>query len=459
MLGHADAGRPEAERAARERGIKISQAHPRPIGPVPAPASLRPTATLVVRNAVLATCDRGPSDAGLIHGAALAVADRHIAWIGHDRDVEDAVDLDVARVIDARGGLVTPGLVDSHTHLVFAGDRAGEFALRVTGRSYLEVALSGGGIAVTTRATNAAPDEALFEEAAARARRLLQQGVTTLEVKSGYGLTVEAELRLLRIIQRLGQALFGLVTIVPTLLLHAVSPDSAGDRAGVIRRICDELVPEVAREKLAAFCDVFVEEGAFTVDEARRILEAARGRGLVPRLHADQLTDGGGAQLAAELGAASADHLEEVDDAGIAALARAGVVAGLLPLSTLFLGSERWAPARRLLDAGVPVAIATNLNPGSAMSENVGLALSLACLKLRLSPAEALVAFTAGGARALRRADVGRLAPGAEADLVLWGCGSAEHLAWHMAVNHALAVVKRGRIVHEAVPVSAVDCR
>jgi imidazolonepropionase len=426
---------------------------------VPAPASLRPAATLVVRNAVLATCDRGPSDAGLLPGGAVAIADRHVAWVGRDRDLEAAVDVGRARVLDAGGALVTPGLVDSHTHLVFAGERAGEFALRVTGRTYLQVALSGGGIAATTRATNAASDERLLEDATARARRLLHQGVTTIEVKSGYGLTVAAELRLLRVIQRLARALFGQVTIVPTVLLHAVPPDSGGDRAAFLSELCGALLPEVARERLADFCDVFVEEGAFNVDEARRILEAARGHGLVPRLHVDQLTSGGGARLAAELGAASADHLEEVDEAGVAALARAGVVAGLLPLSTLFLGGERYAPARRLLDAGVPVALATNLNPGSAMSENVGLSLSLACLKLRLSPAEALVAFTAGGARALRRPDLGRLAAGAEADLVVWGCSSAEHLTWHMAVNHARAVVKRGRVVHEAPREAAVDCR
>jgi imidazolonepropionase len=426
---------------------------------VPAPASLRPAATLVVRNAVLATCDRGPSDAGLLPGGAVAIADRHVAWVGRDRDLEAAVDVGRARVLDAGGALVTPGLVDSHTHLVFAGERAGEFALRVTGRTYLQVALSGGGIAATTRATNAASDERLLEDATARARRLLHQGVTTIEVKSGYGLTVAAELRLLRVIQRLARALFGQVTIVPTVLLHAVPPDSGGDRAAFLSELCGALLPEVARERLADFCDVFVEEGAFNVDEARRILEAARGHGLVPRLHVDQLTSGGGARLAAELGAASADHLEEVDEAGVAALARAGVVAGLLPLSTLFLGGERYAPARRLLDAGVPVALATNLNPGSAMSENVGLSLSLACLKLRLSPAEALVAFTAGGARALRRPDLGRLAAGAEADLVVWGCSSAEHLAWHMAVKHARAVVKRGRVVHEAPREAAVDCR
>jgi imidazolonepropionase len=201
---------------------------------VPAPASLRPAATLVVRNAVLATCDRGPSDAGLLPGGAVAIADRHVAWVGRDRDLEAAVDVGRARVLDAGGALVTPGLVDSHTHLVFAGERAGEFALRVTGRTYLQVALSGGGIAATTRATNAASDERLLEDATARARRLLHQGVTTIEVKSGYGLTVAAELRLLRVIQRLARALFGQVTIVPTVLLHAVPPDSGGDRAAFL---------------------------------------------------------------------------------------------------------------------------------------------------------------------------------------------------------------------------------
>ncbi len=419
----------------------------------------RPTATLVLRNATVATCDRGCSDAGLVPGGAVAVDDRRVAWVGPDRDLEGAVRLDGARVIDAAGGLVTPGLVDSHTHLVFAGERAGEFALRCSGKSYLQVALAGGGIAATTRATRAASDEALLEDAVARARRLLAQGVTTVEVKSGYGLDAAAELRLLRIVHQLGHALWSDLTVVPTLLFHAVPPDREGDRDGFIREACSELIPKVAREKLALFCDVFVEDGAFTAAEGRRILEAAARRGLAPRLHADQLTAGGGAALAAELGAASADHLEEIDAAGVAALAEGRVVAGMLPLSTLFLGSERYAPARALLEAGVPLALATNLNPGSAMSENVGLAISLACLKLRLSPAEALVAFTAGGARSLRRPDLGSIARGAEADLVLWGCVSPEHLAWHMAVNHALVVVKRGRIVHEAAPGAAVDCR
>ncbi len=424
-----------------------------------APRSLRPKATLAVRNAVLATCDRGPSEAGLIPGGAVAIDDRRIAWVGRDRDLEAAVDLEGARTLDAGGGLVTPGLVDSHTHLVFAGERAGEFALRCSGKSYLDVALAGGGISVTTRATRAASDVALFDAAVLRARRLLAQGVTTLEAKSGYGLTPDSELRLLRIIQQLAHALWAEVTIVPTLLVHSVTPERLEDREAFVGEICEQLVPAVAKERLATSCDVFAEEGAFTIDEARRILQAAKARGLATRVHADQLTPSGGARLAAEAGSASADHLEMIDDAGIEAMARAGVVAGLLPLSTLFLGSNRFAPARRLLAAGVPLALASNLNPGSAMSENVALVLSLACLKLGLSPAEALVAFTAGGARSLRRTDLGRLAPGCEADLVLWGCASVEHLAWHMAVNHALAVVKRGRVVHEASPGAAVDCR
>ena len=426
---------------------------------MPAPKHLRPKATLVVRNATLARCDRGPSDAGIVPSGAIAVDERRIVWVGRDRELEAAVELEGARTLDARGALVTPGLVDSHTHLVFAGERAGEFALRATGRSYLDTALSGGGIGVTTRATQAASDAALVEGAAARARRLLAQGVTTLEVKSGYGLTAQTELRLLRIIHEVAHLLWREVTVAPTFLAHAVPPEREEDRDAFVRELCDELVPRVAREKLATSCDVFLEEGAFTEEEARRILEAARGRGLVPRLHTDQLRTSAGARIAAEVGCASADHLEWVDDAGIEALAREGVVAGLLPLSTLSLGGERWAPARKLLAAGVPVAIASNLNPGSAMSENVGLVLSLACMKLGLSPAEALVAYTAGGARSLRRGDLGRIAPGCEADLVIWGCTSVEHLAWHLALNHALTVVKRGRVVHEALPGAAVDCR
>ncbi|OFX24057.1 MAG: imidazolonepropionase, partial [Anaeromyxobacter sp. RBG_16_69_14] len=376
----------------------------------------QPKATLAFRHALVATCDAGPSDAGLVTDGAVAISDRLVGWVGPDGVLEAAVDLEDAEIVDAGGRLVTPGLVDSHTHLVFAGERAGELTARSAGRSQLDIARSGGGILATVRATAAASDEALLASALARARRLLAQGVTTVEVKSGYGLTVEGELRLLRVVGELGHALWSEVTVVPTLLAaHAVPAERAGDRARYVRELCEELVPAVAAEGLATSCDAFAEEGAFTLTEARRVLEAGAHHRLAPRLHADQLTPGKGAQLAAELGCTSADHLEHVDEAGISALAEAGVTAGLLPLSTLFVGAGHFAPARRLLAAGVRIALATNVNPGTSMSENAGLTLSLACLALGMTPAEALVAFTAGGAGALRRPGLGRLARGCEA--------------------------------------------
>jgi imidazolonepropionase len=420
-----------------------------------------PHATLVLRNALVATCDAGPSDAGLVPAGAVAIADRQIAWVGPERELEARVDLAGATELDARGGLVTPGLVDAHTHLLFGGERANEFAMRCAGASYLDLARAGGGISATTRATAAASDDALLRAAVVCARRLLAQGITTVEVKSGYGLSFESELRLLRLVDALAHALWSELTVVATLLAHAVPPERAADRDGFVREICERWIPAAAAERLARCCDVFAEEGAFTIDEARRILGAGRAAGLLPRLHADQLTSsgGGGAALAAEVGAASADHLEELDDAGIAALAQGGVVAGLLPVSTLTLRQARYAPGRKLLDAGARVALATNVNPGSAMSENAALTLGLACLQLGLTPAEALVAFTDGGARALRRDDLGRLVPGAEADLVVWGAPSVEHLAWHLGVNHAITVVKRGRVVHDAADGASADCR
>jgi imidazolonepropionase len=413
-------------------------------------------ATVAVRGALVATCDAGPSDAGLLPGGAVAIDDRLVAWVGRDADLASAVDLAGAEVVDAGGRLVTPGLVDSHTHLVFAGDRSGELALRARGLDYLAIAAAGGGILSTVRATRAASREELVAGALARARRLLAEGVTTVEVKSGYGLSLEHELRLLEVVDDVRHALWSSVRVVPTLLAaHAVPPE--GDRGRWVDRIATELVPEVARRGLAASCDAFVERGAYGLDEARRVLEAGARHGLVPRLHADQLSAGGGARLAAELGCASADHLEHVDDEGIAALARAGTVAGLLPTATLWLGLDRWAPARRLLEAGVPLALATNANPGSAPSESASLALGLACARLGLTPAEALVAFTAGGARSLRLGDVGRIAPGLEADLVVWGCRTVEHLAGHPGVPHARRVLRRGRTVWEAPP-GAADC-
>ena len=416
-------------------------------------------ATLVVRRATVATCDGAPNDPCLRDDQAIALDGGRVRWIGPDAALDSILDLSGARVVDAAGRLVTPGLVDSHTHLVFGddGSRAAEFAALAAGRTYAEIARAGGGIRATMRATRAASEGDLLRSARARARRLLAWGVTTVEVKSGYGESVEEELRLLRVIRELGRSVAGEQEVLATVLpLHALP--SGRDRDAWIREVVDVLLPAVAREGLATACDAFVAATAFSVEEARRVLSSARALGLSPRLHADQLSDDRAALLAAEIGAASADHLEHVGDAGIAALAGAGVVAGLLPTSTLLLRGRSWAPGRRLVDGGVPVALGSNVNPGSAMSENLGLALALACLENALTPGEAIWAATRGGARALRLPDAGRLATGVPADLVLWGARSPAHLCWHAGVSHALCVVKGGRVVHEAGEPAAADC-
>lgn len=353
------------------------------------------------------------------------------------------------RVLDAGGGFVGPGFVDPHTHLVFAGERSAEFDLRNRGATYLEIAQAGGGIASTVRATRAASEQRLVELALPRLRRLLACGVTTAEVKSGYGLDLDSELKMLRAVRALSGR--SPVELIPTLLCaHAVPEEFRGRREAYVDLCVEQILPRVAAEGLARFCDVFAEEGAFTRDEARRLLEAGKALGLVPRLHADQLTAFGAAELAAELGAATADHLEQVSEAGIRALAAAGVSAVLVPTSTLFLRMRPYAPGRRLREAGVNVALGTNVNPGSAMSENLPLSLGLACLENGLSAAEAYWAATRGAALALRLPGHGRLAPGDAADLVLFDCESYRHLPYHLGISHARTVLKAGKVVYEA---------
>lgn len=379
-------------------------------------------------------------------GAVVGVSGGRIAFLGEEAALPEGENGRETQVIDARGGFVGPGFVDPHTHLVFAGERSGEFDLRCRGASYLEIAQKGGGIASTVKATRAASEELLVELALPRLRRLLEHGVTTAEVKSGYGLTVEDELKMLRVVRELGRR--QPVTLVPTLLCaHAVPAEYADRREQYVARCVEEIIPRVAEEKLAAFCDAFVERGAFTAEEGRRILEAGAKAGLRPRLHADQLSEGGGAELAAELGAATADHLEHVSDAGIAALARAGVSAVLVPVSTLFLRMRPYAPGRKLVDAGVNVAVGTNVNPGSAMSENVPLSLGLLCLENGLTADEAYRAATRGAAIALRLEDTGMLRVGGPADLVVFGCRAPGHLPYHLGMNHVRWVVKAGRVV------------
>ncbi|NTX64241.1 imidazolonepropionase [Myxococcus sp. CA051A] len=379
-------------------------------------------------------------------GACVGVREGRIAFVGPESELPSGAVSSSTVVLDAEGGFVGPGFVDPHTHLVFAGERSAEFDLRNQGATYLEIAKAGGGIVSTVRATRAASEDELVRLALPRVQRLLEQGVTVAEVKSGYGLDVENELKMLRAVRRLGA--LTPVELVPTLLCaHAIPQEYRERREDYVRLCIEEILPAVAREGLARFCDVFVEDSAFTVDEARRILTTGRALGLVPRLHADQLTARGASELAAELGAATADHLEQVTDAGMRALADANVTAVLVPTSTLFLRMRPYAPGRRLRDAGLNIALGTNVNPGSAMSENTALALGLACLENGLSAAEAYWAATRGAALSLGLQRHGRLAVGDAGDLVLFSCASFRHLPYHLGVGHARTVVKAGRVV------------
>jgi len=381
---------------------------------------------------------------GLLRDAALAARDGVLVWVGHSRDLRASVEpRPGATEIDASGQILLPGLVDCHSHFVYGGDRAGEFAMRCEGASYLEIAAAGGGIQATVDATSAMPAEELVELGLRRAGHLIAQGVTTTEAKSGYGLSVEGELRLLRIIRQVRQSTA--LEIHPTLLgLHALPKDSRRER--FLDEVVGELIPRAAEEGLARQFDAFLETGAFSRDEVTRAARAAQAVGFGIRLHADQLTDSAGAELAAELGAVSADHLEQISGDGIRALARAGTSAVLAPVATLAAQAGRFAPYRDLEEAGVPVALCTNWNPGSAPSENVWLTVGLACLSYRMAPWEALRAFTVGGARVLgQAARLGRLATGFAADFAIYATADHRHLASHWGVNHASQVFKNGK--------------
>ena len=377
-----------------------------------------------------------------IQDAALAWEQDTIRWAGPAKDLPDR--FSDCEQHDAGGALVIPGLVDCHTHLAFGGWRAEEFEERLRGASYLEIARRGGGILGTVRATRDASEQDLFGRSRAFLDDMLRLGVTTVEAKSGYGLSVEDELKSLRVYDRLRRE--GPLRVVPTLLgAHTVPPEFEDDRAGYLRLLREELIPQVAAQELAEFCDAFVEETAFSVEEARRLFEAARQHGLRPKLHADQLTDAGGAALAAEVNAASADHLECVSESGIRALAERGVVAVSLPLATLYLDQDP-PPARTLLDAGVPVAVATDFNPGSAPSFHLPLAMMLACTRQRMTPAEVLNGATRCAARALDRSGcLGTLEPGRRADFALIDAPSLAHWLYHFRPNAAVATYVRGK--------------
>jgi imidazolonepropionase len=367
----------------------------------------------VIRNARVMTCDPARPGLGLVERGAIAIRGGAIAWVGEDADAQAAV------TIDAGGRLVTPGLVDCHTHAIFAGDRANELAMRAAGASYLEIAAAGGGIAATLGPTRAASDGELAALLDARLGAARAAGTTTIEVKSGYDLTIAGELRLLRVVAAAARR--GPQRIVPTLLAHLIPKERAADRARYVAELAGELVPAVAREGLATSVDVYCDEGAFTLEESRAILGAARAAGLAVRGHVGQFRDLGGAHLLAELGALSADHVEQIDDAGVAALARAGIVAVMLPGACVQLRLPV-PPVDKLRRAGVAMAVASDLNPGSSFCETLLPQLWLATTHYGMTVEEAWLGVTRHAARALGLVGPGTLVAGAPADLVVWRC-------------------------------------
>lgn len=391
----------------------------------------------------LATCRAGGGQDAVhpVQDAALVWQEGTIRWIGERAELPPEYGA-MARH-DAGGRLVVPGLVDCHTHLAFGGWRADEFSERLRGLSYQEIARRGGGIQRTMRQTRACSAKELLDRCRHVLGEMARLGVTTVEAKSGYGLDVETELRTLRVYRRLAEE--QPIGLAPTFLgAHVVPPEHEDDRSSYLRLLTETLIPQVASDGLADFCDVFVEETAFSVEEAREVFEATARHGLHPKLHADQLSDTGGAQLAAEVGAVSADHLEQSSRDGIRAMADAGVVAVSLPLATLYLNQQPM-PARTFIKAGVPVAVATDFNPGSAPSYHLPLAMMLACTMQRMTPAEALKGATLYAARAIEREEqVGSLEAGKQADFVIVDAPSVEHWLYHFRPNAATATYVRG---------------
>jgi imidazolonepropionase len=384
----------------------------------------------------------------VLHDAAIACLDGKIAWVGPRAELDQAVELlPSGGTLDARGGTALPGFVDAHTHLPFAGWREQEFNERLRGATYSEIADRGGGILSTVERTREASEEDLTTRVFERLDRMLRLGTTTVEAKSGYGLTVESEMKQLNALR--GAASNHPVDLVPTFLgAHTVPLEYRENRAEYVRLLIEEMLPQVAESGLAEYADAFVDAHAFSLDEARRVLEAARSHGLGVRLHADQLADDGAAALAAELGAASADHLEHASEAGIDALARAGTCGVLLPAATFFLMSDTPPPGRRLVDGGVPVVVATDFNPGSCPCDSMSAALWFACLGARLTVDEAITAATLNAACALGRGKVtGTLEPGKRADIVVHDLPNRYHLVYRFGTPAIKHVVAGGRIV------------
>ncbi|RPI06895.1 MAG: imidazolonepropionase [Ignavibacteriae bacterium] len=381
-------------------------------------------------------------DLGIIENATILIQNGLFKWIGSSSEFDQPVEghLDV---IDATESVGLPGFVDSHTHLLFAGSREDEFAMRVEGKSYQEIAQSGGGILNTVRATRTATKKELKKLARRHLETMLTEGTTTVEIKSGYGLTEKDEIKMLEAISDLTDEC--LMDVVPTFLgAHAVPPEFKDHPDGYVNLICTRMLPYIAQRKLAVFCDAFCEQGYFSVAQCRTIFETAKKLGMEIKIHADQFTQTGASNLAAESGARSADHLEQIDDAGIAALKKSGTVATVLPGASFFLNS-RYPDARKMIDADLSVAIATDFNPGSCMSYSMPMMMTIACTHMALTPEEAITAATLNGAAALGLSEkLGSIEIGKQADIVLYDVPGYRYLPYHFGTNHVAKVIKHG---------------
>lgn len=411
---------------------------------------------LLLKNAAeLVTCGGGAPKAGpamarigAIPDGAMWIEEGIIRRVGTTAEILDGIDGTPDEVVDAAGRCVLPGFVDPHTHFLFAGNRAEEFSWRLRGDTYMQIMERGGGIVSTVRATREAAEEELFEVGWRRLSSMLSFGVTTVEGKSGYGLDAATEVKQLEVMSRLNRE--HMVEVVPTFMgAHAVPPEFRGRTDEFVDYLIQEVLPLVARAKLAEFCDIFCEKGVFTVDQSRRLLAAAQALGMKAKVHADEIVSFGGAELAAEIGAASAEHLLHASDEGIRRMGDAGVIAVLLP-ATAFCLREPYARARFMIDQGLPVALATDFNPGSCFSESIPLVIALAALYMQMSPAEIVTALTINAAAAVGRADrIGSLEIGKQADFIVLSHPSHLYLPYHAGVNCVETVVKRGRIVHD----------
>jgi len=378
------------------------------------------------------------SDLAILTGGALRIEDGVIRQVGPSAQV----DTGEAEVIDCTGKVVLPGWVDAHTHPVFGGDRVDEFEMRSAGAGYEEIAAAGGGIRSTVAKTRAATEDELFAGAKRRLTWFLRNGTTTIEAKSGYGLSTGQELKMLRVIRRLGKE--GSLTVVPTFLGAHAFPSNL-ERDEYVAEIMGEMLPQVASEGLAKWCDIFVERNYFTVEQARRILGEAKRLGLGLRMHVDQLTDGGGAALAAELGAKTADHLEQTGAEGFAMLRASGVIPVLLPGSVYALGLSKYPDARGMIDSGLPVVLASDFNPGSSPIPSMPMILSLACTRMRMTPAEAITAGTINAAHSLDLGhDRGSIEAGKVADLVVYGCSDYREIPYWCGAPLVSEVIKSG---------------